>query len=320
MRYQIDSINKLRLARYIGGFQLKDEDSFTARQRSITQRSVRRIDEFLRSPVASEEKASMLIRELHTAFQYYCNTFTVLYKISRKSTDDYSGESYFYPYQEHQLNKDTPFSDPSAYKNEETMPPNRQEIEDLQWTISGSYGLCFAQDAGEILRYLDYGTQLTISILDPFIFPMHKTLVRTNAMRGKQYQVSQAYISENILLDDYRIIKQMLYRANDLDYFFMPSSYDETIENFTSSIAKYPNTGDVIAFMRRIKGLYLNADGNRDLFFQMVESEFPDRHDPNHKTYKYLFNDHEIINKERQWIGISESVEESIENLLKIGS
>lgn len=311
MNRQIDINTKLRLALCMGNLQLKDKESFTDAQISVAQRSMKKIERFLRHTDDPEYTASELLREIHTAFKYYSNTFSVLYKISRRSTEDYSAESLFYPYKEHCLNVDQTFFDRNFYKNEEIREPDRQEVEDNKYTGIRSHGLCFVQDKRDILRYLGYGTQLTISVLDPLIFPMHKTLVRSIDLHGTQFQVSQAYISEIILLDDYRIIKQMLRQEKELDYFFMHSEYERTIKNFISSISKYPNTDDVITFMSKLKGFYLKANQERDTFLQMVDAEFPGQ------AYGFLFHDNEIINRERAFLGISESVEESIENLLK---
>lgn len=109
MNRQIDINTKLRLALYMGNLQLKDKESFTDAQISVAQRSMKKIGRFLRHPDDPEYTVSELLREIHTAFKYYSNTFSVLYKISRRSTEDYSAESLFYPYKEHCLNVDQTF-------------------------------------------------------------------------------------------------------------------------------------------------------------------------------------------------------------------
>ena len=103
MNRQIDINTKLRLALCMGNLQLKDKESFTDAQISVAQRSMKKIERFLRHTDDPEYTASELLREIHTAFKYYSNTFSVLYKISRRSTEDYSAESPFYPYKEHCL-------------------------------------------------------------------------------------------------------------------------------------------------------------------------------------------------------------------------
>lgn len=310
MNNKADAVSRLRLARYIANMQLENIDDFTDVQQTVLKQNLRKIKNFLFSEQVSEDTANELMRELHPAFQYFSNTFSVFYKISRRSVDDYSGEGFYFPYKKHSVNIDHTFFIKDSHENKESIPSNRQIAEDMQWTGVGTHGLCFVCNEGDILKYLRYGTQLTISVLDPLVFPLYRTLVRANTLFGMQYQISQAYISENILLDDYRILKQMLYRSDDLDSFFLRSDFENTVLHFSNDIRKYPDTEDVITFMKSIKGIYLKANCNREDFVRILESEFPG------SSHEYLFHDEEIINRERRWIGISETVEETRNRIL----
>lgn len=310
MNNELSMVEKLKLARSIGNMQLQHLNEFDEAQQSVLKWNMKKLNSFLSALQCSNNTAKIFVQELHPAFQYYTNAFSVLYKISKKSINDQSAECYYYPYKEHQINIDQSFFDRDVYRNKEVNPTIQQQIDDIIWTGMGTHGLCFIQNEREILRYLAYGTQLTVNILDPAIFPLYKTLVRTQTLTGKQFQVSQAYISENILLNDYRVIKQIIHHTDNLDAFFFHSEYEWTVETFLSNMSRYPKSYGIVEFMEAIKKLYLESNRIKERFFARLEKEFPG------EGFNFLFHDREMIERERRYLHITETLDETLERIL----